>query len=82
MLFLKGIGKSFLRLFYIVGILETFSWLYDEDKVVHGFTRNNKGLVTLILVVYLLYDYLIYGLIQSSFENEYESKINGKGGGD
>lgn len=81
MLFLKGIGKSFLRLVYIVGAIETFSWLYDEDQVVHEFTRNNKGLVSLILVVYLIYDYLIYEIIQSDYENEYESKINGKSGG-
>ncbi len=80
-MFLKGIGKSFLRLVYIVGAIETFSWLYDEDQVVHEFTRNNKGLVSLILVVYLIYDYLIYEIIQSDYENEYESKINGKSGG-
>lgn len=82
MSFIKGLRKSFLRLVSIVGTLEAFSWLYDEDQVFHEFTRNNKGSVTLIVVVYLLYDYALYGLIQATYENEYESKINGKGGGD
>jgi hypothetical protein len=41
--------------------LQTFSWLYGQDELVRLWLVQHNLFTTICLIVYIIWDYLLYG---------------------
>jgi hypothetical protein len=69
--FLKRIG---LRIFAAGASLQTASWFYGLDDVVRLWLLDHRLFTTMCLIIYIIWDYLMYGGRDAEFYLQLKGK--------
>lgn len=69
--YVKDVG---LRIAGLLAFIQGISWIYKVDEDVHNWSGEHLDLVTIGLILYISWDYLMWGNIKIRRDIELQSK--------